>query len=83
MIPIWIVYGIIIGIFGYVIDTEKSVDTLISGVLLGLAGALQGYLIGNVFSTFPDAAHLPSPLVFSFITAFLLLTLGKITRKAF
>ncbi len=82
-IPAWILCGLIIGFLGFLLDPDRNIHSLIRAMMLGVVGALQGIVIGTILSTIPLTVLQPSPLVLSFVGAVLLLTLGKITRKAF
>ena len=81
--PIWILYGFIVGLIGYAVDPHHSIEGLIGSLLLGMAGAFQGMMVSNILNTIPLTTISPSPLLFSFAGGLLLLSLGKITKKAF
>lgn len=80
-LPEWISLGVLIGIFGYIIDTQKTPQVFVGGMLLGVFGALYGYMLGNILTTIPILHSTPSPLFLSFLGGFFLLLLGKMSRK--
>ena len=82
-LAVWIICGFIIGLMGYAIDPHRSIEGLIGSLLLGMVGAFQGLMVSNILSTIPLIGITPSPLLFSFAGGLLLLSLGKLTRRAF
>ncbi len=83
MLPLWVLFGIVIGLFGFYIDQNRTPENFIGSMLLGLAGALQGYLVSTILETLPVIQTSVSPTLYIFLGGFLLLALGKITKKAF
>lgn len=80
---IWITFGLAIGIFGYLLDTDRSFENLFRNTLLGLVGALQGMVLSTILLTVPLFEAPLSPMFFSFVGGLLLLSIGKIAKKAF
>jgi uncharacterized membrane protein YeaQ/YmgE (transglycosylase-associated protein family) len=79
----YLALGLIIGLFGYVIDPGRKIENLVGTTLLGIVGSLQGYLIGNLLQTIPVIEHPPSTLFLAFMGGMLLLSIKLLTKKAF
>lgn len=79
----YLALGFIIGLFGYVIDPNRKIENLFGTALLGIVGALQGYLIGNLLQSIPVINHPPSTVFLAFTCGMLLLSIKLLTKKAF
>ena len=80
---IWIVLEFTVGILGFMLDSEKSLENLFRNSLLGLVGALQGMVLSTILQAVPLFDEPLSPIVYALAGGILLLSVGKITKKAF
>jgi uncharacterized membrane protein YeaQ/YmgE (transglycosylase-associated protein family) len=76
----WIVFGLIVGIIAKLLMPGKDPGGFIITILLGIAGAVLGGLIGRVFGLYE--ANEAAGLIMSVIGAVLLLFLYRKLRPA-
>lgn len=77
----WIIFGLIVGIISYIIDSKESEGGLAGAIILGILGAMLGGFLANLLFGIGISGFNLSSLAIAVIGSLLLLFLGRVVQK--
>lgn len=78
----WLLFGVIVGLIGYGLDTRDGKRNLQNSILLGMGGSLLGGILANTFFGFTLERFNLLSFMLAVGMSLLLLITGKVFRRA-
>ncbi len=77
----WLLFGVLVGLVGYAIDSRGGERALLSNILLGMGGALLGGIFANTLFGFTLERFNLSSFMLAISGSLLLLITGKAIQR--